>query len=68
MICEKALLKEAENGCWDIDISELKRILEYVPKVEIIRCKNCKYSVILRGICVAIIPILIMTLSVPIIG
>ena len=44
MICENALLKEAENGCWDIDISELKQILEHVPKEEIVRCKDCKYK------------------------
>ena len=43
MICENALLKEVENGHWDIDISQLKQILERCPKEEIVRCKDCKY-------------------------
>lgn len=34
LIDENALIEEAEAGCWDMDIKELKMILKYVPTID----------------------------------
>ena len=34
MIDEDKLIEESESGCWDIDLKELRMILEYVPTID----------------------------------
>ena len=40
------LMYEAETSGWDIDTSELRMILKYVPlvdAVQVVRCGECRY-------------------------
>lgn len=34
LIDEAALINEAETGGWDVDVSELRMILKYVPTID----------------------------------